>query len=151
MVLAAVEATLYSSKVEALTVPAKLSIEHIIPQKWETNWPHGVEGDAEATEAADTRRQNNIHRLGNLTIVTQALNTSLSNSAWPKKQKHLNEHSKLLLNARLVSQYGDRFDDDSIAERGAWLADRIIEIWPGPEAWSSRPSRDSDIFGQSAA
>jgi Protein of unknown function DUF262/Protein of unknown function (DUF1524) len=135
MVLAAVEATLYSSKVEALTIPTKLSIEHIIPQKWEANWPLPVEGDAETVEAAEERRRNSIHRLGNLTIVTHALNASLSNAVWAKKQKHLNEHSKLLLNARLVSEYGDRFDDDSVAERGAWLADRIIEIWPGPDAW----------------
>jgi hypothetical protein len=32
MVLGAVEKTLYSSKVEALTVPSKLSIEHVIPE-----------------------------------------------------------------------------------------------------------------------
>lgn len=136
MVLAAVEKTLYSSKVEALTVPSKLSIEHVIPQKWEKHWPIGVEGDAAKIEAADLRRRNSIHRLGNLTIVTQALNTSLSNGPWSKKQKHLNEHSKLLLNTRLVEDYRDRFDDDAIDERGAWLTDRILEIWPGSTAWS---------------
>ena len=72
--------------------------------------------------------------LGNLTIVTQPLNSSLSNSAWPSKQKELNEHSKLLLNARLIDEYPDVFDEAAIDARGAWLADRIINIWPGPDA-----------------
>ena len=39
MVLGAVEESLYSSKVEALQVPAKLSIEHVMPQTWEEHWP----------------------------------------------------------------------------------------------------------------
>ncbi len=135
MMLGAVEQTLYSNKVEAVNVPAKLSIEHVIPQKWERHWRLDVADDDAAMEAAQGRRRNNIHRLGNLTIVTQALNTSLSNGPWEKKQKHLNEHSKLLLNTRLVEDYRERFDDDAVDARTVWLADRVLEIWPGPGAW----------------
>jgi hypothetical protein len=135
MVLAAIEESLYSSKVEALQVPKGLSIEHVMPQRWDETWrlPDGL-ASSERDEA-ELARNARIHLLGNLTLVTQPLNSALSNAPWLTKQKELNKHSKLLLNARLIEEYGDRYDESAIDARGAWLADRIVEIWPGPDAW----------------
>ena len=63
------------------------------------------------------------------------LNAAMSNAAWPSKQKNLNLGSKLLLNAHLVEDYPDVFDEQSIGARGKSLAERIISIWPGPNSW----------------
>jgi hypothetical protein len=135
MTLAAVEETLYTNKVEAIAVPKKLSIEHVLPQSWEDNWALPDGDDPEALEAAVTERNDRIHRIGNLTIVTQPLNAALSNAPWDVKARELNKNSKLLLNARLTEQYADHFDEAAIDARGEWLADRIISVWPGPDAW----------------
>ena len=135
MVLAAVEESLYSAKVELMSLPKDLTIEHIMPQSWAENWPLLESLDREASENAGQDRQAHLHLLGNLTLTTGSLNAALSNAAWPVKQKALNAESKLLLNARLVEEYPSSFDEAAIDARGAQLADRVFSIWPGPDAW----------------
>jgi hypothetical protein len=136
MVFAAVEETLYTSKVDATSVPEKLTIEHLMPQSWTKTWrlPDGLTG--EELEVATAARSERIHRLGNLTIVTQPLNSAMSNASWAKKQKKLNPNTRLLLNVRVLEEYPEVFDEAAIDARGEWLADRIISIWPGPDSWS---------------
>jgi len=136
MVLAAVEGTLYTSKVDATSVPKKLSIEHVLPRAWKKTWPLSEELRGEELEAATVARNERIHRLGNLTIVTQPLNTALSNASWARKQKELNRNTRLLLNVRLIEDYPEVFDEDAIEARGAWLTERILSVWPGPDAWT---------------
>ena len=139
MLLRAVETSLYSSKVEAVSVPKELSVEHVMPQQWADNWP--LPGDQPPEELAEAQAARNakLHLMGNLTLVTLAHNSALSNAAWHAKQKELNLHSRLLLNGRLIDEYPDVFDEAAIDARSAFLADRIISIWPGPQAWSTSP------------
>jgi len=107
--------------------PRNLTIEHVMPQhRDEEEWPLPGNGDPEA----EARRENLVHTLGNLTLLTNKLNPSLSNSAWPEKRKGLGEHSVLQLKQSLISQ--EEWDEDAILERGAYLADLICEIWPRP-------------------
>lgn len=136
MVLGAVESSLYSSKVEALQVPKGLSIEHVLPQSWEDHWPLPPGLPADELLTAEERRLARMHRLGNLTITTLPLNTAMSNAAWKVKQRELNKGSKLLINQHLVDSYPEVYDEESIDERGAFLAERVLQIWPGPDAWS---------------
>lgn len=133
MALAAVERSLYSNKTDLLAIPTNLSLEHVIPQRWDDHWPLPAEEGSEDEEALRGERQRAIHRLGNLTLVAGGLNASLSNEAWPKKQKGLNAESRLLLNARLIDSYPDTFDEAAVAERTQWLVEQICEIWAGPE------------------
>jgi len=65
-------------------------------------------------------------------VVTQPLNSALSNSPWLKKRAELNRHSVLLLNARLAER--DTWDESTIDAHGDWLAQRLAEIWPGPDS-----------------
>jgi Protein of unknown function DUF262/Protein of unknown function (DUF1524) len=134
MVFAAIERRLYTSKVEALSVPSGLSIEHILPQSWEETWPLPADLGTEERDEVETARWTRLHQLGNLTITAFPLNAALSNLAWEQKQVELNRHSKLLLNQRLLEQCADSFDVEAIEERTEWLVDRICEIWPGPDA-----------------
>lgn len=68
-----------------------------------------------------------------LTLVTERLNPSLSNAAWPKKRDGLVAHSLLAINRQLADGHPDAFDEDAIAARGALLARAILALWPGPE------------------
>jgi hypothetical protein len=141
MALAAVEASLYSNKTDVPELATALSLEHLMPQTWETYWPlvdsDGAELGGEALEEASAERWKRISRLGNLTIVTSPLNSGLSNGAWANKKKALNAESKLLLNARLVDE--ETWDETTIDARGARLADVLAKTWPGPatENWQS--------------
>jgi len=136
MALAGVEQSLYSNKTDLLTIPTNLTLEHVIPQKWQDRWPLPAGLSPEEEETAREVRLQSIHRLGNLTLTAGPLNTALSNSAWPDKQRALNAESRLLLNARLVETYPEHFDESSVTDRTRMLIERICAIWPGPEhAW----------------
>jgi hypothetical protein len=136
MALAAVEASLYSNKTDMPYLANALSLEHLLPQEWETHWPptdaNGNPLEGEAYDEAAGERWMRLHRLGNLTIVTHPLNSALSNDPWTKKRTELNLHSKLLLNARLAER--ETWDPAAIDEHAAWLAKTLASIWPGPGA-----------------
>lgn len=136
MVLSAVEKLLYTSKVEALPVPEGLSLEHLMPQEWDKNWPIPPILDPSQLEEAREGRERRIHRLGNLTLVTIPLNSAMSNSDWQTKKRELNKGSKLLLNTEILEAYPHAFTDGDIDARTSVLAGRICTIWQGPEhAW----------------
>jgi hypothetical protein len=134
MALAAVETSLYSNKTDIPELPSGLSLEHLMPQTWETYWPlvdsNGDPLIGEALEEASVERWHRISQLGNLTIITSPLNSGLSNESWAVKRKALNAESKLLLNARVADH--DIWDEQSIDARGEWLAAELAKIWPGP-------------------
>ena len=75
LVLEGIEARLRSSgKSEQTVVPENLTIEHLMPVGWKKEeWPlpDGVDEDA-----AVYQRNTLIHTIGNLTLVTQKLNSS---------------------------------------------------------------------------
>lgn len=104
-----------------------LSIEHVMPQEWRTNWP--LDGDE--TDAAN--RDIRVHALGNLTLVTQPLNSKLSNASWSSKQKELKEKSNLQV-TRDVTDFEVDWSDDGIDARGESLAADVLAIWPVPES-----------------
>jgi hypothetical protein len=91
--LVGIESQLLSSRAEPDTPRsanlATLSIEHVLPQGWEKNWPL----PDSATEEDVARRWAHVHRLGNLTLTTRNLNSSLSNNPWEKKRHSLQTHS----------------------------------------------------------
>jgi len=130
MLLEAAEARLHTPKTEKVPLPAKLSIEHVIPQTWTDTWPLEDPEDEEAL----ARRTGCLHRLGNLTLVTSSLNPALSNDPWAEKRGELAQHSALRLNARLVHDHPDAFDEDAIDARSKALAALLIAEWPGPHA-----------------
>lgn len=131
MLLEAVERDVRDpSKTEPIHVPAGLSIEHALPQEWESHWP--VDVNAPDLEAATEARSAHVHRLGNLTLVTQPLNSSLSNAPWDQKRAELKKRSVLLLNQHLCDE--GSWTEDDIDLRGRDFADRIIRTWPGAQS-----------------
>ena len=82
MVLEAIELELRGDGAEPLGSTDTLTIEHIMPQKWETRWP--LPEETRNQEDVDIRNER-VKYLGNLTLTTNKLNTSLSNAPWDEK------------------------------------------------------------------
>lgn len=102
-------------------------IEHLLPQKWQDNWP------VDSLEA-ELDRAAHVHRLGNLTLLTSSLNSKVSNSEWSKKRQAVREHDTLLLNSRLLARIGDvEWSEASIDERTRSLVNTLLRIWPVPD------------------
>ncbi|GAC1519923.1 MAG: hypothetical protein NVS3B1_02080 [Marmoricola sp.] len=101
-------------------------IEHILPQKWQDNWPV-------AALDAEIDRSNHVHRLGNLTLLTTSLNSKVSNGGWTGKREALRRHDTLLLNSRLLAQVGEcTWSEDLIDARTNELINTLLAIWPVP-------------------
>ncbi|MFF4246468.1 DUF262 domain-containing protein [Streptomyces sp. NPDC001822] len=149
ILLEALEDELRSEHTEQLTVPAgvdlgsKLTIEHVMPQSWRDNWPP-LHDDPEEGSGRDEL----VHSLGNLTLVTARLNPALGNMAWEDKRKWLGQHSLLRLThgtllhaptATDISDWGSAWDEHRIRARGAHLAGLATTIWPSRTALLSEP------------
>lgn len=116
-------------------------IEHILPQKWKTHWAVG-------SLREEVERDAHVHRMGNLTLLTSTLNSSISNGPWSGasgKREALVRHDLLLMNRRLRAV--DQWDEHMIDSRGREIADAIIRTWPTPEghkvvpkAWGGEPT-----------
>jgi hypothetical protein len=101
-------------------------IEHILPQKWKDSWP------VETPEAA-VDRQERVHRLGNLTLLTHSLNSKVSNGPWTAKRKAMLEHNTIKLTGRLVEQTQDKdWNEARIDQRTLDLIDVLLREWPVP-------------------
>lgn len=131
MVLEAVEAELRGPLNLAFSDWRQLTVEHVLPQEWSHHWP--LPADQPELEARITRDAAK-HRLGNLTLVAQALNSSLSNAAWVDdsggKREALRVNNVYMLNKPLVEQA--TWDESDIAQRGELLASSVQRLWSGP-------------------
>lgn len=132
MVLEAIEETLRTEKAEDRHVTrGRLTIEHILPQTWQEYWPIELVDDPEEYHQKVGQRDRMKHTLGNLTLVNNKLNPSLSNAPWGKKQQGFQDHSVLFMNKQLLSKWGNKqFAEPEIIERGKELAEVVYEIWP---------------------
>lgn len=134
--------TFMSSKSESVSFEKQPTIEHIMPQGWITNWPlpDGSKGmtNAELFVASETdpravatrKRERAIQTLGNLTILSEGLNSAQSNLPWDKKRPELMKHSLLPINQTLVdSSKTPVWDETAILKRGEQLLKPALMIW----------------------
>jgi hypothetical protein len=115
-------------KSEKLVIDVEgLTIEHVMPQTWQTHWPLPDGTDPMTRDAL-------VQNIGNLTLVNDRLNPSLSNGPWSSgtnpKRHQLGQHSKLELNRHLLELAGETWDDDSIVVRAEQLFDVAKSVWP---------------------
>lgn len=102
-------------------------IEHLLPRKWHDNW--GVQAPEDIEE-----RQLRVHRLGNLTLLTQKLNAKVSNGPWSTKRSALLDHNTITLTGRVIKRTEHHaWNEELIDERTTELIDRILQVWPVPE------------------
>ena len=132
--------TYLESKMERIDVNEPPTVEHILPRQWIDKWPlaNGMKGmsyeelmlaeQSDARVIATRKRIAAIQTIGNLTILTQALNTSISNGAWEEKKPELLRFSLLPINLQL--QKYSVWNEETIAERSNALLERALKIWP---------------------
>ena len=145
VVLGAVEAHKRSldPKYGAVSLPGGLTVEHIMPQKWREHW----KTVPPLTLDEEQKRDKYVHTIGNLTLVTQSLNSSLSNRPWTDseaiglagggqagkgKWSVLDQFNLLVLNKEVL-EHRTAWTEHDIVARAARLATAITKVWPGPD------------------
>lgn len=121
------------------------AIEHLMPQSWSKHWPL-------PTGLPEAERDARLHRLGNLTLLTKRLNSTVSNGPWlGKKGKaaHLQERDVVLLNSRILKTYvAQQWGEEAIDHRTSEAIDAILQIWPVPNGHKvaiDREQADSSV------
>jgi hypothetical protein len=121
---------------EEIEIKSQLTIEHIMPQKWRSHWPvpgfdHVADGEIDVDQLArEVEREQSINKLGNLTLLTHALNATVSNGPFSVKMPAVRAHASLALNRELNGL--GHWDEAAILQRGAALFEVAQRIWRGP-------------------
>ncbi|CAB3697128.1 DUF262 domain-containing protein [Achromobacter pestifer] len=136
-ILENIELAKHTAKTEDIQIRSALTIEHIMPQKWQTNWAlPGMEGVPEADygpELSERVRARNsiVNTVGNLTLITSALNSAVSNGDFSVKMPALRAFTALALNREL--QEFELWDEPTIRRRSAALFELARNIWSAPK------------------
>lgn len=123
---------------EIVEIRTDLTLEHIMPQKWRAHWPiPGFDLEDEAAPSAEYlsrqgAREARVHTMGNLTLLTHALNASVSNGAFSVKMPAIRAQSALILNRELHDH--DVWNEEMITARGASLFKVAAQLWQAPPA-----------------
>ncbi|MFK4039334.1 DUF262 domain-containing protein [Nonomuraea wenchangensis] len=108
----------------------RLQIEHVMPQSWRDHWALDLPSEEQRSLAAQQREQL-VHRMGNLTLVTSDFNRDVSNLAWEIKRNALATHAKLQISADFAKT--ETWDDTTIEGRARLLARVAALVWPAAD------------------
>jgi uncharacterized protein with ParB-like and HNH nuclease domain len=106
----------------------KYSLEHLMPKKWENHWDNSLNED-------EIKQRNKILlTLGNLTIITQSLNSTIRDSNWTTKKEGKGDKKGLLQYSgglETVSKYllFTDWNEDAINKRANNLYEYAISVW----------------------
>lgn len=141
--LSEIELRKRGSKQETNHLPDTLTIEHVMPSSWSANWPLPKDLIASPEESLSAlfaitedetvvghivRRNRLLHTLGNLTLVTQSFNSSLSNEPFDVKREEFKEQSILMLPKDIVKK--EAWAEQEIEDRSLTLFEDARAIWP---------------------
>lgn len=146
VVLEALEPQLRTELHEAVSVPAQLQVEHVMPLGWRVYWDEEPKLDPKAS----TSRDHLVNTIGNLTLATPELNQALSNRPWTDAEvqaagikgnlinrglgKHslLNKYSLLALSREIIDGCPEGWTERDIQARSMRLLVGLWRVWPGP-------------------
>lgn len=136
-ILKRIEQAKRTAKNEDIHIKSALTVEHIMPRAWETNWPlaDGTFAKGEIDRLLDNnenpeadKRDRLLHTIGNLTLLTMPLNSSLQNGGWDVKKPAITKQSSLALNRDLLEI--EVWDDKAISRRSVELLKIAETVWP---------------------
>ena len=124
---------IFFRKLESENNPApvdfsKLSIEHLMPQTATQDWYDALNTDKETYDE-------NIHRLGNLTLAARSDNSKMSNKVWEYKNKVLASTNHLKINHEILQK--EHWTLTDIEDRTQQLIAEIARLYPYYEAKDS--------------
>ena len=130
---------------EEIDIKSRLTVEHIMPVQWEEHWPLSNGQKVTVQDTNETQkflysneepdeiskeileREASYHTIGNLTLLTQQLNSSISNGSYENKREAILKQSSLTLNRYLHDHM--EWNVEKIRERGELLWNMANEIW----------------------
>ena len=128
-----VKATSYDTVKGPLRFGEHLTLEHVMPIKWERYWPLP---DPQNSGLADQRNREK-QSIGNLTLLTKEVNGDLGNLKFSDKRRPLWEHSDIKITQEIVFESvnpvkeRERWDVREIRAREKELSKCVCEeIWP---------------------
>lgn len=127
MILRAINDAMHTGTTEAITIEGRLTVEHVLPQEWKDHWPLPTGIDL---ETAQEKREEVIHDFGNLTLLTQPLNSSVSNGPASQKLPRIALDSALRLNTYFQNR--TTWTENDIEERAGVLFRIARKVWPAP-------------------
>lgn len=131
MILRAIDDFLKPSMSELISINDKLTVEHILPQSWRsTKISESNESLTESDENSALYRDHLIHTIGNLTLITKELNSSIGNLNFDEKRKAILEHSLLPVNTYFRNVHD--WNEEEIKKRSKNLFEHALKIWPFP-------------------
>lgn len=123
-------------------LPFGYTLEHVMPQKWQTHWPVAprkrVDGSDIPSEELEAERWKKVYSIGNMTLLTANLNSSLRNASFEKKvvgegrKKGIREYAMLTVTTEIIAEY-DRdktWDETKIDARTEKLEREFLSMWP---------------------
>lgn len=113
-------------KLESTNNPVKVdfsivNIEHLMPQTPNKDWLNALNVDEEAY-------QNNLNRLGNLTLAEKSVNSMMSNKPFEYKTMILKKTGHLKMNAEILAL--PKWDIEEIDKRTKNLIEELIAAYP---------------------
>lgn len=140
-VLRGLERAARTNRQETNVVPLQdvLTVEHVMPQSWQTSGHFSIEG---MDDAARLFRQRLVQTFGNLTLLTQPLNSSVSNGPFldyerdgmpitGKRTGFLG--SLLVMNSYFQKPEITQWTDTEISVRGTHLFEQAKTCWSRPD------------------
>lgn len=140
-ILKRLEIAMRTNRHESVSLPGKLTIEHVMPESWYEHWPlaDGTQGkDATARMQPDgaspqsVLRDQVVHTFGNLTLLTGPANSSLQNFPIDSKVKGIDGYSLLAMNKHFSGRTS--WDEADIRQRAITLFEFARVVWPYPSS-----------------
>ncbi len=114
------------------------TVEHIMPQRPNTAWQSDLGADWQ-----DVYREQ-LHTIGNLTVVSQPWNSKLSNLTFLKKREQLMQQG-LPINTEYFGDENMKWNGKAIKKRALFLIEKALEAWPA----FTEPPRSQGVTGRS--
>lgn len=128
-----IKATSYDTVKGPLRFGDHLTLEHVMPIKWQRYWPLPNPQNARLAEERNRAKQS----IGNLTLLTKVVNGDLGNLSFDDKREPLLKHSDVKITQEIVFegvnslQERERWDVQEIRAREKELSKYVCEeIWP---------------------
>jgi len=121
---------------------SELSVEHLMPQTPTPEWLEELDTDLETY-------QNNLHRIGNLTLASKPDNSKMKNALWEYKNEVLKDTGHLTMNMELLQV--DRWDLQHIEDRSQKMISEICNLYPYPNVKVASVDEDDDVVDENEA
>jgi len=138
--LRALELASYSNKQEDVPLQV-LTVEHVLPNAWKDSGYYPIPN---MTDTQRLERDRVLHTFGNLTLLTQGLNSSVSNGPFHSytnpsngevvkgKRQKITSESLLKMNSYFQKLSGVEWNETAISDRAEYLFTQAKQLWCRP-------------------